>query len=166
MVAASPLETSGIAARLTRVDDGDATYVDGVDVRSYPLDEVREHVVLSGAVAELFTGTLRSGLLGADAPDIEPRSVYEQVVDIQAPGGETRALFGEPAGAHPQDEWLVSALQTADAHDVLTSVDDGLSGRDCRAGTFPLQRSAPACTCSGHRLGPGHRRVHRADKCR
>ena len=134
LVAASPLETSGIAARLTRVDDGDATYVDGVDVRSYPLDEVREHVVLSGAVAELFTGTLRSGLLGADAPDIEPRSVYEQVVDIQAPGGETRALFGEPAGAHPQDEWLVSALQTADAHDVLTSVDDGLSGQIAERG--------------------------------
>ena len=49
LVAASPLETSGIAARLTRVDDADTTYVDGVDLRSYPLAEVREHVVLSGA---------------------------------------------------------------------------------------------------------------------
>ena len=134
LVAASPLETSGIAARLTRVDDADTTYVDGTDMRSYPLDEVREHVVLSGAVAELFTGTLRSGLLGSDAPDIEPRTVHEQVADIQSPGGENRALFDERAPEYPRDDELIEALEIADADDVLTSVDGGLAGQVAERG--------------------------------
>ncbi|MFT0848145.1 ABC transporter ATP-binding protein [Actinomycetaceae bacterium L2_0104] len=135
LVAASPLETSGIAARLTRVDDADTTYADGVDLRSYPLDEVREHILLSGAVAELFTGTLRSGLLGSDAPEIAPRTVYEQMADVQSPGGENRALFDEGAQADSsQDDALIDALATADAHDVLTSVDGGLAGQIAERG--------------------------------
>ena len=134
LVASSALETSGIAARLTRVDDADATFVDGVDLRSYPLEEVREHVVLSGAVAELFTGTLRAGLLGSAAPDIEPRTVYEQMADILSPAGENRALFDELVGDDARDEALVAALETADARDVLTSVDGALGGQIAERG--------------------------------
>lgn len=61
LVAASPLETSGIGARLARVDDANITFADDTDLRSYPVDEVREHIVLSGSVAELFTEACAPG---------------------------------------------------------------------------------------------------------
>ncbi len=134
LVGANPGETASIATRLTRVDDADTTYANNIDLRSIPIDEVRENVVLSGAIAELFTGTLRSGLLGPEAAEIEPRTVYEQVADIQTPGGEGRALFGEPEGEHPADPTLHEALEVADAKDVLSSVDGGLDGQVAERG--------------------------------
>ena len=136
LVAASPLETSGIGARLARVDDANETLADDVDLRAYPVDEVREHIVLSGSVAELFTGSLRSGVLGPDAPDVAPRSVYEQVRDIQRPGGEGRALFEKEVveGAGAEDQRLMDALAAADAGDVVTSVEGGLDGQIAERG--------------------------------
>lgn len=136
LVAASPLETTAIGVRLTRVDDANETLADGVDLRSYPVDEVREHIVLSGSVAELFTGSLRSGVLGPDAPEVAPRSVYEQVRDIQQPGGEGRALFEKEVveGLSAEDQRLMDALAAADAGDVVTSVDGGLDGQIAERG--------------------------------
>lgn len=134
LVDADPGVSSGIATRLTRVDDADMTYIDGVDARAIPAREIREHVVLSGAVAELFTGTLRSGLLGPDATPIEARTVYEQVADVKRPGSEGRALFSEPVGERPVDPSLRRALAVADAHDVLASVEGGLDGQIAERG--------------------------------
>lgn len=136
LVAASPLETTAIGVRLTRVDDANQTFADGVDLRSYPVDEVREHIVLSGSVAELFTGSLRSGVLGPNAPEVAPRSVYEQVRDIQQPGGEGRALFEKEVveGVSAEDQHLMAALAAADAGDVMTSVDGGLDGQIAERG--------------------------------
>ena len=134
LVSDNPADSSAIATRLTRVDDADTTYAGDIDLRSVPVSEVRENIVLSGAIAELFTGTLRSGLLGPEAAEIDPRGVDEQIADIHAPGGETRALFDEPESDHPEDTKLHEALSTADAHDVLTSVDGGLGGQVAERG--------------------------------
>ncbi|MGO1590678.1 MAG: ABC transporter ATP-binding protein [Ancrocorticia sp.] len=136
LVAGSPLETSGIGARLARVDDANTTLADDVDLRAYPIREVRKHIVLSGSVAELFTGSLRSGLLGPDAPEVAPRSIYEQVKDIQQPGGEGRALFEKEVveGISAEDQRLIDSLAASDAADVLTSVEGGLDGQIAERG--------------------------------
>ncbi|MCF2707234.1 ABC transporter ATP-binding protein [Arcanobacterium haemolyticum] len=134
LVSLDPAETLGIATRLTRVDDADTTYAGDIDLRSVPIDEVRRNIVLSGAIAELFTGTLRSGLLGPEADDIEPRDVREQIADIYEFEGDSRALFEESPGARPIDSHLHEALEVADAHDVLSSVRGGLDGNVAERG--------------------------------
>lgn len=134
LVSINPAETTGIATRLTRVDDSDTTYAGNIDLRSVPIDDVRQNIVLSGAIAELFTGTLRSGLLGPDADDIAPRTVPEQIADIQRIEGDGRSLFTEEPGERPIDEHLRSMLNVADAHDVLSSVRGGLDGNVAERG--------------------------------
>lgn len=134
LVSAQPAETAALATRLTRIDDTDDVHVGGIDLRSIPIDDVRHHIVLSGEIAELFTGTLRSALLGPDAADIVPRTVAEQVADVHSVDGDSRGLFGEPDGEDPRDQHLHSVLQIADAYDVVTSVDGGLNGQIAERG--------------------------------
>lgn len=134
LVSVNPAETTQIATRLTRVDDADTTYAGDTDLRSIPIQEVRENIVLSGAIAELFTGTLRSGIMGPEAADIPVRSMREQVADVHNPDGESRALFNEEAVEHPEDGALLEVLDTADAADVLSSVEHGLDGHIAERG--------------------------------
>ena len=128
LVSAASGETRTIASRLSRRDDRDEIRADGVDMRRYPIDEVRRGIVYVGPIAELFTGTLRSGLLGPNAPDIEPREIRQQIVDILAPDGDIRPLFTEPTAEADSDEQVLAALRTAHAHDVLESLPEGLDG--------------------------------------
>ncbi|MGO1715597.1 MAG: ATP-binding cassette domain-containing protein, partial [Ancrocorticia populi] len=62
--------------------------------------------------------------------------VYEQVRDIQQPGGEGRALFEKEVveGVSAEDQHLMAALAAADAGDVVTSVDGGLDGQIAERG--------------------------------
>lgn len=128
LVAAAPEDSAAIAARLARTDDSALVLADDVDLRRYPVDDVRRNIVYSGPIAELFMGTLRSNLLGPDAEPIEPRPVAQQVADILRPGGEIRPVLAETPGARPADPRLNAALEVADARDVLSSIDGGLDG--------------------------------------
>lgn len=129
LVSAKPAETADIAARLARTDDTFATFVDDVDLRAYPVASVRANIAYSGAIAELFSGTLRSNLLGPYAADLEARPVKEQMRDVMEPGGEIRPVLTELPGADPRDPQLLAALEVADARDVVSAVCGGLDGQ-------------------------------------
>ena len=128
LVSASPAETAGIASRIARVDDAHTAYADDIDLRAYPVAEVRANVLLSGPVAELYMGSLRSNLMGPNARPLEPRTVRDQVADVLALGGEFQEAMAEPAGPYPADPRLLRALDVADGCDVVSSVVGGLDG--------------------------------------
>jgi len=134
LVSASPAETAGIASRIARVDDAHTAYADDIDLRAYPVAEVRANVLLSGPVAELYMGSLRSNLMGPNARPPEPRTVRDQVADVLAPGGEIQEAMAEPAGPYPADPRLLRALDVADGCDVVSSVVGGLDGRIAERG--------------------------------
>ncbi|MEE6274253.1 ABC transporter ATP-binding protein [Georgenia wangjunii] len=100
IVSDSPDESAALAVRLGRFDDATETPVrlDGIALRDLPLAEVRERVVVADATPQLFTGTLREGL----------------------------AVRGD--GDATDDAALLTALDVADAHDVLASLPEGLDG--------------------------------------
>ncbi len=139
IVSADPAASGDIARRLARIDEArvridDARAEAPARAARYlsevPLDAVRRGILYSGPVAEVFTGSLRSNMLGAEAPDIPPRSIYQMIDDIVNYEGDTRAAFAEPADAHDHtdDPRLLDALHAADAHDAVESLG-GLSGQ-------------------------------------
>lgn len=101
--------------------------------------------------------------MGPDAPEVIPRSIEEQVTDIQQPGGEGRALF-EKEDAETlsvEDQLLIDALNVADGADVVTSVDGGLEGQIAERLPFTVRWPTPAGgTRTGDRPGSGYRGAH------
>lgn len=96
VVSSDPDAAAALAARLGRLRDDDAAVTwGGIPLRELPLALVREHVVVSPATPQLFSGTLRHEL------DVRDRA---------------------------DDAALHTALRTADAGDVLTSMPAGLDG--------------------------------------
>lgn len=134
LVSQMPEESALIAARLARTNDGDEVFINDVDMRLYPLETVRKNLAYSPAVAELYSGTLRSNLLGPDASDLKNRRINEQIVDILKPGGETRAILSEKKGAHLRDPQLLEKIEVAAGHDIITSVQGGLDGQVAERG--------------------------------
>lgn len=134
LVSPSPDESAQIAARLGRTNDAEHVTVNNIDIRSFPVDTVRSHVAYSGPIAEIYSGTLRSNLLGADAVELTDRTIAEQVVDILEPGGEIRPILSEPPGDHPRDPYILANMKVADGHDVVTSVRGGLNGHVAERG--------------------------------
>ena len=131
VVAADPEASAALATRLGRfADAGPVVTLAGRPLTDMPLRDVRASIVVSGATAELFTGTLREALdvRGAAAP--EPVDVGALVAaeaeraGIDAADQDVRSAAEELPG----DDRLLAALEVADAGDVLTSLDRGLAG--------------------------------------
>ncbi len=85
LVSANPQVASEVAQRFARVDDNYEIRVQNAgsdyDLRQFPLALVRDNIVLSGAIAHLFQGSLRFNLSGRRADMPVARSIRQQVAD-------------------------------------------------------------------------------------
>ncbi|MDO4243576.1 MAG: ABC transporter ATP-binding protein [Actinomyces sp.] len=131
LVCADPEVSAALATRLGRFDDGAPTVtLAGRALTELPLQDVRASVVVAGAVAQVFTGTLREALdvRGAGAPVpagvedlVRAEALRSGVADVD------QQVRPQPRHA-PGDDRLLEAIEVADARDVLTSLEQGLAG--------------------------------------
>ena len=131
LVCPDPQVSADLATRLGRFTDaGPTVTLAGRPLATMPLGQVRASIVVSGATAQLFTGTLREALDVRGGPDPQPAGVTDLVraeaerttgadVDQQVRAQEREA---------PGDDRLLEAIEIADAGDVLTSLSEGLAG--------------------------------------
>ena len=131
LVCPDPEVSAKLATRLGRfTDSGPTVTLAGRPLATMPLGQVRASIVVSGATAQLFTGTLREALDVRGGPDPQPAGVTDLVraeaerttgadVDQQVRAQEREA---------PGDDRLLEAIEIADAGDVLTSLSEGLAG--------------------------------------
>ncbi|MDP9801315.1 ABC-type bacteriocin/lantibiotic exporter with double-glycine peptidase domain [Arcanobacterium wilhelmae] len=101
------------------------------DLRHIPLAEVRENLVLSDAVAQIFQGRLRSNLNAGNAERPVVRTIAQQMGDVA--GGNARRSHEESPGA-ASDEELTAALDVADAADIVEGLERGLDGQIAERG--------------------------------
>ena len=131
LVASDPDVSAALATRLGRFDDAAPTVtLAGTPLTQLPLADVRASVVVSAATAQLFTGTLREALDVRSAPSLPPAGITELIRAENERGGVAAVdqdVHRAPRSA-PGDERLLEALEVADAHDVLSSLDEGLAG--------------------------------------
>ncbi len=130
VVSSSPERAAEVARRLARISDEDesAVSLDGVDLRAYPLETVRQGIYLSESSPQLFRESLQSAILGADAPEFPLRGVTELVYreHVENFAREEDTLFQpEPVDRTPR---LDQAIWAAAATDVEASMDWGLAG--------------------------------------
>ena len=130
LVCPDPEVSAELATRLGRfTDSGPTVTLAGRPLATMPLGQVRASIVVSGATAQLFTGTLREALDVRGGPDPQPAGVTDLVraeaerttgadVDQQVRAQEREA---------PGDDRLLEAIEIADAGDVLTSLSEGLA---------------------------------------
>ena len=131
LVCPDPEVSAELATRLGRfTDSGPTVTLAGRPLATMPLGQVRASIVVSGATAQLFTGTLREALDVRGGPDPQPAGVTDLVraeaerttgadVDQQVRAQEREA---------PGDDRLLEAIEIADAGDVMTSLSEGLAG--------------------------------------
>ena len=131
LVCPDPQVSADLATRLGRFTDaGPTVTLAGRPLTTMPLEQVRASIVVSGATAQLFTGTLREALDVRSGPDPQPAGLEDLVraeterttgadVDQQVRGQERHM---------PGDDRLIEAIGIADAGDVLTSLSEGLAG--------------------------------------
>lgn len=131
LVSPDPEVSAALATRLGRfTDSGPTVTLAGRPLATMPLDQVRASIVVAGATAQLFTGTLREALDVRGGPDPQPAGLKDLVraeaerttgadVDQQVRAQERHA---------PGDDRLLEAIEIADAGDVLTSLSEGLAG--------------------------------------
>lgn len=124
IVSSQPEESAQLAERLARIDDEDSDVTaSGIDIRTLPISLVRDSVLLARATPELFGGQLRTV--------IDAKTPYRTV---DRPLAEAKATVYGPAAVipfHPdidRDGMLLAALEATDGHDVLSSLDNSLSG--------------------------------------
>ncbi|WP_159717114.1 ABC transporter transmembrane domain-containing protein [Actinomyces marmotae] len=131
IVAPNPDVSAALATRLGRFDDGASPVtLDGVDLREIGLARARASIVVAGAEAQLFTGTLRQALSGRDAPDpipVGPAELARAEARRAGVADVDQQVRPQPRQADGDDR-LLAALEAADANDVLTSLDGGLAG--------------------------------------
>ena len=131
LVAGNPQVAAEAATRLGRFSDaGPTVTLAGEPLANMPLEKVRASIVVSGATAQLFTGTLREALdvRGADAPVPADLSALMLAEAERAGVADVDQLVRAHEQHLPGDERLVAAMEVADAGDVLTSLDTGLAG--------------------------------------
>ena len=131
LVCPDPEVSAELATRLGRfTDSGPTVTLAGRPLATMPLGQVRASIVVSGATAQLFTGTLREALDVRGGPDPQPAGVTDLVrAEVERTTGadvdqEVRAQEREAPG----DDRLLEAIEIADAGDVLTSLSEGLAG--------------------------------------
>ena len=131
LVCPAPQVSADLATRLGRFTDaGPTVTLAGRPLTTMPLEQVRASVVVSGATAQLFTGTLREALDVRGGPDPQPAGL-EDLVRAEAErttGADVDQQVRPQEREAPGDERLIEAIGIADAGDVLTSLSEGLAG--------------------------------------
>ena len=130
LVCANPDASAAIARRLARQEDSTqpTLLIDGTDARTLPLDLVRRSIILSDTDPQLFAGTLRDQVRGANSPEPRERGVRELVWrDVIENATRQEDSLIVPEVDERDSQWL-AALHVADADDVVESVNGGLDG--------------------------------------
>ena len=131
LVCPDPQVSADLATRLGRFTDaGPTVTLAGRPLTTMPLEQVRASVVVSGATAQLFTGTLREALDVRGGPEPQPAGL-EDLVRAEAErttGADVDQQVRPQERKAPGDDRLIEAIGIADAGDVLTSLSEGLAG--------------------------------------
>ena len=131
LVCPDPQVSADLATRLGRFTDaGPTVTLAGRPLTTMPLEQVRASVVVSGATAQLFTGTLREALDVRGGPDPQPAGLEDLVraETERTPGADVDQQVRPQEREAPGDDRLIEAIGIADAGDVLTSLSEGLAG--------------------------------------
>lgn len=131
LVCPDPQVSADLATRLGRfTDTGPTVTLAGRPLTTMPLEQVRASVVVSGATAQLFTGTLREALDVRGGPDPQPAGLEDLVraETERTTGADVDQQVRPQEREAPGDDRLIEAIGIADAGDVLTSLSEGLAG--------------------------------------
>ncbi|WCA43771.1 ABC transporter ATP-binding protein [Actinomyces oris] len=131
LVCPDPQVSADLATRLGRFTDTDPTVtLAGRPLTTMPLEQVRASIVVSGATAQLFTGTLREALDVRGGPDPQPAGLEDLVraETERTTGADVDQQVRPQEREAPGDDRLIEAIGIADAGDVLTSLSEGLAG--------------------------------------
>ena len=131
LVCPDPQVSADLATRLGRFTDaGPTVTLAGRPLTTMPLEQVRASVVVSGATAQLFTGTLREALDVRGGPDPQPAGLEDLVraETERTTGADVDQQVRPQEREAPGDDRLIEAVGIADAGDVLTSLSEGLAG--------------------------------------
>ena len=131
LVCPDPQVSADLATRLGRFTDaGPTVTLAGRPLTTMPLEQVRASVVVSGATAQLFTGTLRKALDVRGGPDPQPAGLEDLVraETERTTGADVDQQVRPQEREAPGDDRLIEAIGIADAGDVLTSLSEGLAG--------------------------------------
>ena len=131
LVCPDPQVSAELATRLGRfTDTGPTVTLAGRPLTTMPLEQVRASVVVSGATAQLFTGTLREALDVRGGPDPQPAGLEDLVraETERTTGADVDQQVRPQEREAPGDDRLIEAIGIADAGDVLTSLSEGLAG--------------------------------------
>ena len=131
LVCPDPQVSAELATRLGRFTDaGPTVTLAGRPLTTMPLEQVRASVVVSGATAQLFTGTLREALDVRGGPDPQPAGLEDLVraETERTTGADVDQQVRPQEREAPGDDRLIEAIGIADAGDVLTSLSEGLAG--------------------------------------
>ena len=131
LVCPDPQVSADLATRLGRFTDaGPTVTLAGRPLTTMPLEQVRASVVVSGATAQLFTGTLREALDVRSGPDPQQAGLEDLVraETERTTGADVDQQVRPQEREAPGDERLIEAIGIADAGDVLTSLSEGLAG--------------------------------------
>ena len=131
LVCSDPQVSADLATRLGRFTDaGPTVTLAGRPLTTMPLEQVRASVVVSGATAQLFTGTLREALDVRSGPDPQPAELEDllRAETERTTGADVDQQVRPQERETPGDDRLIEAVGIADAGDVLTSLSEGLAG--------------------------------------
>ncbi|WP_454935605.1 ABC transporter ATP-binding protein, partial [Actinomyces oris] len=131
LVCSDPQVSADLATRLGRFTDaGPTVTLAGRPLTTMPLEQVRASVVVSGATAQLFTGTLREALDVRSGPDPQPAELEDllRAETERTTGADVDQQVRPQEREAPGDDRLIEAVGIADAGDVLTSLSEGLAG--------------------------------------
>ena len=131
LVCPDPQVSADLATRLGRFTDaGPTVTLAGRPLTTMPLAQVRASVVVSGATAQLFTGTLREALDVRGGPDPQPAGLEDlmRAETERTTGADVDQQVRPQEREAPGDDRLIEAIGIADAGDVLTSLSEGLAG--------------------------------------
>ena len=131
LVCPDPQVSADLATRLGRFTDaGPTVTLAGRPLTTMPLEQVRAGVVVSGATAQLFTGTLREALDVRGGPAPQPAGLEDLVraETERTTGADVDQQVRPQEREAPGDDRLIEAIGIADAGDVLTSLSEGLAG--------------------------------------
>ena len=131
LVCPDPQVSADLATRLGRFTDaGPTVTLAGRPLTTMPLEQVRASVVVSGATAQIFTGTLREALDVRGGPDPQPAGLEDLVraETERTTGADVDQQVRPQEREAPGDDRLIEAIGIADAGDVLTSLSEGLAG--------------------------------------
>ncbi|WIM08232.1 ABC transporter ATP-binding protein [Trueperella bernardiae] len=132
LVCSAPEVSAELLERLARTDDAAPVTArwegeDSIPLTAFPLAEVRSAIVLSDAIAQLFQGRLRSNLEANNAAWPLPREVGRQMADTgDGSGVAHRDHKDNPVAIGVRE--LMLAMITADAADIVDSLEEGLDG--------------------------------------